>query len=127
VYESIALKHSWNAPQVMSNYLFFKLQRHSDHHANAYKPYQILDSIPESPMLPYGYTVSLILCMFPYVWFKVMDPLAEAANRGEKLDAATQRRLDRWIGATLTAVALALSYLNFVHVGFTYRQESIFF
>ena len=38
-YESINIKHSWNAPQVATNYLFFKLQRHSDHHANAYKPY----------------------------------------------------------------------------------------
>ena len=24
-YESISIKHSWNAPQVVTNYLFFKL------------------------------------------------------------------------------------------------------
>ena len=39
VYESVNITHSWNAPQYMSNYILFKLQRHSDHHANAYKPY----------------------------------------------------------------------------------------
>ena len=39
VWESVTIMHSWNAPQVMSNYMFFKLQRHSDHHAYAYKPY----------------------------------------------------------------------------------------
>ena len=38
-YESVKYIHSWNAPQVMSNYLLFKVQRHSDHHANSYKPY----------------------------------------------------------------------------------------
>ena len=39
VYESVNIKHSWNAPQVATNYMLFKLQRHSDHHANSYKPY----------------------------------------------------------------------------------------
>ena len=39
IYESVNIKHSWNAPQVVTNYLLFKLQRHSDHHANSYKPY----------------------------------------------------------------------------------------
>jgi alkane 1-monooxygenase len=39
VYEPVNIKHSWNAPQVITNYMLFKLQRHSDHHANVYKPY----------------------------------------------------------------------------------------
>lgn len=41
-YEKVTIKHSWNAPHRLSNYLFFKLQRHSDHHENSTKPYQIL-------------------------------------------------------------------------------------
>ena len=85
VYESVNITHSWNAPQVMTNYLLFKLQRHSDHHANSYKPYQILNSFPESPMLPYGYSVSVILCMFPPIWKRVIDPIAIATNNGEKI------------------------------------------
>jgi alkane 1-monooxygenase len=80
-YESVGIKHSWNAPQVVTNMILFKLQRHSDHHANAYKPYQILNSFPESPMLPYGYSVSLVLSFFPYIWKKVHNPLAEATNK----------------------------------------------
>ena len=39
IYESVRITHSWNAPQVITNYLLFKLQRHSDHHANSYKHY----------------------------------------------------------------------------------------
>ena len=38
-YESVKIIHSWNAPHVASNYMLLKLQRHSDHHANSYKPY----------------------------------------------------------------------------------------
>lgn len=32
LYEPVGLQHSWNAPQRISNYIMFKLQRHSDHH-----------------------------------------------------------------------------------------------
>ena len=31
-YEKFTILHSWNAPHRFSNYLLFKLQRHSDHH-----------------------------------------------------------------------------------------------
>jgi alkane 1-monooxygenase len=31
-YEKVNIRHSWNAPHRISNYLLFKLQRHSDHH-----------------------------------------------------------------------------------------------
>ena len=44
VYEKVDIKHSWNAPHRLTNYLLFKLQRHSDHHENSYKPYQTLCS-----------------------------------------------------------------------------------
>lgn len=39
VFEPVDIRHSWNAPHRLSNYLLFKLQRHSDHHENPYKPY----------------------------------------------------------------------------------------
>ena len=31
-FEKVTVRHSWNAPHRISNYLLFKLQRHSDHH-----------------------------------------------------------------------------------------------
>lgn len=66
-YERVNIRHSWNAPHRISNYLFFKLQRHSDHHENALKPYQTLCSYEDSPQLPHGYTVCIILAVFPSV------------------------------------------------------------
>lgn len=72
-YEKVTIRHSWNAPHRISNYLFFKLQRHSDHHENSYKPYQTLCSYEDSPQLPHGYLVCLMIAAFPSVkyWFDV--------------------------------------------------------
>ena len=64
-YEKVTIKHSWNAPHRFSNYLLFKLQRHSDHHENSLKPYQTLLSLEESPHLPHGYSVSIFMSFFP--------------------------------------------------------------
>lgn len=64
-YEKVTIKHSWNAPHRFSNYLLFKLQRHSDHHENSLKPYQTLVSLEESPHLPHGYTVCIFMSFFP--------------------------------------------------------------
>ncbi|TNV78387.1 hypothetical protein FGO68_gene17181 [Halteria grandinella] len=117
-YESVKIIHSWNAPQVGTSYLFFKLQRHSDHHANAYKPYQILDSFVESPMLPYGYSVSLILCVFPYIWKRAVDPVAITTNKGEKITEEQQKDQNRTVLCTLLAVSLFLTWVQFFYIGF---------
>lgn len=72
-YERVTALHSWNASHIVSNFLLFQLQRHSDHHANAHKPYQVLNHYEESPQLPSGYSAMIILALFPPLWFKVMD------------------------------------------------------
>lgn len=85
VYEPVNIKHSWNAPHRYTNYLLFKLQRHSDHHANPYKPYQILNTYADSPTLLGGYSLALITSIFPSIWFKAYNPLVEAANSERQL------------------------------------------
>ena len=67
-YEKVTVLHSWNAPHRFSNYLLFKLQRHSDHHKNSTKPYQTLVSLEKSPFLPHGYTLTIIMAFFPKVY-----------------------------------------------------------
>lgn len=44
-YEKVTILHSWNAPHRFTNYFFFKLQRHSDHHENSSKHFQTLESL----------------------------------------------------------------------------------
>jgi alkane 1-monooxygenase len=116
----VKVTHSWNAPQVVTNYLLFKLQRHSDHHANSYKPYQILDSFVESPMLPYGYSVSLLLVFNPAMWKRVIDPMAVATNKGEKLSEEVKQDMEKVVLTTIVISSIVISYINFFVIGFKY-------
>jgi alkane 1-monooxygenase len=72
-YEACKPRHSWNTNHIFSNLLTFHLQRHSDHHANALRPYQTLRDFHDLPRLPSGYPGSFGLAAFPLLWFKVMD------------------------------------------------------
>ena len=38
----------------------------------------ILESIDESPQLPYGYPTSILLSMVPPLWFRIMNPRVES-------------------------------------------------
>ena len=77
-YERVTPLHSWNASQIISNFFLFQLQRHSDHHANAIKRYQVLDHYDESPQLPAGYSTMILLALVPSLWFKLMNHRLEA-------------------------------------------------
>lgn len=72
-YERVTPVHSWNASHIVSNFFLFQLQRHSDHHANAIKRYQVLNHYDESPQLPAGYSTMVILCLVPPAWFRIMN------------------------------------------------------
>lgn len=76
-YEKVTPLHSWNASQSVSNFLLFQLQRHSDHHAFAFKPYQVLNHYDESPQLPAGYSAMILVAFFPPLWFRLMNPKLE--------------------------------------------------
>lgn len=73
-YEACRPRHSWNTNHIFSNLLTFHLQRHSDHHANALRPYQALRDFEDLPRLPSGYPGSFALAAFPSQWFRIMDP-----------------------------------------------------
>lgn len=69
-------------------------------------------------MLPYGYSVSLVLSMIPPVWKKVINPLAEAANKSEKMQEEVRKQLEKWILGTLMCVSIVLTYVTFFIFGF---------
>ena len=73
-YEPCAPRHSWNTNHIFSNLLLIHLQRHSDHHATPWRPYQSLRHFEGAPQLPSGYPGCYGLAYFPPLWFKVMDP-----------------------------------------------------
>lgn len=73
-YERVNPLHSWNNSHLISNFFLFQLQRHSDHHANAIKRYQLLKHYDESPQLPFGYPTMILIALMPPVWFALMNP-----------------------------------------------------
>ncbi len=88
-WEKVDPTHSWNSNFILTNLFLFQLQRHSDHHANALRRYQVLRHFPQSPQLPAGYATMVVLALLPWLWRKVMDPkVAAFESRRPALDAA---------------------------------------
>ena len=71
-FERVKAHHSWNSDHLIGRILLFELSRHSDHHFIGAKPYQILESKEDSPMLPFGYPAMLILGYFPFIFKPIM-------------------------------------------------------
>jgi alkane 1-monooxygenase len=80
-YEKVQTAHSWNSAHKFSNLVFFNLQRHSDHHANAHLPYTVLRHQEGAPQLPTSYSGMILLALVPPLWFRVMN------SKLDKLDS----------------------------------------
>ena len=72
-YERTNPTHSWNSDHPIGRLYLFNLSRHSDHHKNGSKKYQILNSYPESPQMPTGYPGMMLLALIPPLWKKIMN------------------------------------------------------
>ncbi len=73
-YEAVLPVHSWNSDHELGRIFLYELTRHSDHHFRATRKYQILRRFEESPQLPAGYPMSMLLALLPPVWFAIMNP-----------------------------------------------------
>ena len=72
-YERVKEIHSWNSNHVIGRIVLYELTRHSDHHYKSAKKYQVLDCHDDSPQMPFGYPTSMVLAMFPPLWFSIMN------------------------------------------------------
>jgi len=72
-YEKVKHHHSWNSNHVVGKLILFNLSRHSDHHYNGSKRYQILKSLPKSPQMPTGYPGMMLISLIPPIWFRLMN------------------------------------------------------
>lgn len=48
------------------------------------KPYQALCTYEDSPQLPHGYLVCLLMAVSSKRWFEVMNPLVDEYSKSEK-------------------------------------------
>lgn len=76
-YEAVQPHHSWNSNHELGRIFLYELTRHSDHHFKANRKYQILRHFDNTPQLPLGYPGSIIIAMFPPLWFAYMNPKVE--------------------------------------------------
>ena len=74
VYERVQPWHSWNSDHLIGRLVLYELTRHSDHHYQASRKYQILRHMEEAPQLPAGYPAMIILSLCPPLYFKIMNP-----------------------------------------------------
>ena len=72
-FERVKHIHSWNSDHIIGRLVLFNLSRHSDHHYNGSKHYQVLKSLPESPQMPTGYPGMMLFSLIPPLWFKYMN------------------------------------------------------
>ena len=73
-YEPMTASHSWNSNHELGRIMLFELVRHADHHYQTTRKYQALRHLDQSPQLPFGYPMSIIMALIPPVWFRVMNP-----------------------------------------------------
>ena len=78
-WEKVKPRHSWSADWKFSNWMFFNMQRHADHHAMASRHYPLLQvhSPDQSPELPGTYADMMNIVLRPKRWFERMNPLVD--------------------------------------------------
>ena len=84
-------EHSWNSNFMATNAVTFRLQRHSDHHAHAERPYHKLRDMPgQAPYLPASYPAMILLAQSPRLWRAVMIPHIERAREAARARAESE-------------------------------------
>ncbi len=78
-FETVKRKHSWNSNHLIGRVVLFELSRHSDHHFKADRPYQLLETSDDSPVMPTGYPGMMLLTFIPPLFFKVMNKRVDVA------------------------------------------------
>ncbi len=72
-HEPVMPVHSWNSDHELGRIFLYELTRHSDHHYKSTRKYQVLRHIDPSPQMPFGYPTSILMALFPPLWFAVMN------------------------------------------------------
>lgn len=84
--QNVTIMHSWNTDKVFTNYLTFRLQRHSDHHQDSKRRYPNLRTFEKAPKLPTGYLGCVILALIPPLWKYIMHKKLSKLNIKTKKD-----------------------------------------
>ena len=77
-FEPVKPRHAWSAAYKFTNWLYYNMQRHADHHTSN-RRYPLLQHHGEaaSPQLPGSYAQMNGMALFPKRWFETIDPLLD--------------------------------------------------
>ena len=77
-FEAVKPRHAWSAAYKYTNWLYYNMQRHADHHTSN-RRYPLLQhhGQADSPQLPGSYIQMNGMALFPARWFETMDPLVD--------------------------------------------------
>ena len=78
-YEKIRDAHSWDSYHFFSSYLTFRVGHHAYHHVEPNDPYYLLRPQENSPKLPVGYFLAILIAMIPPIWKAMAHPRLESA------------------------------------------------
>jgi alkane 1-monooxygenase len=99
--EQVALHHSWESANKVTNWFIFNAGKHSEHHTKPTRPHFQLRLGPETEKLPYGLLLLTVIALIPPLYFKIMNPLVD---RWEA-DRDHERHSD-YMGRTVTSNVL---------------------
>jgi alkane 1-monooxygenase len=80
LYEKSKPIHSWNSDHPLGRIILFELSRHSDHHYQPQRKYQVLRHFEQSPQMPTGYPGMMLLALLPPLFFRKMDKELRTQN-----------------------------------------------
>ena len=77
-FESVKPRHAWSAAYKFTNWMYYNMQRHADHHTSNQR-YPLLQHHDESasPQLPGSYVQMNSMALVPKRWFETIDPLLD--------------------------------------------------
>ena len=69
--------YGWEDDCLWQAWVTLSISLHNGHHQQSRLPYYRVQLTPDSPRLPAGYVVLMVLCLFPTLWFRLMRPVLE--------------------------------------------------
>lgn len=83
-------RHAWDSYRRVFSGLLYNLPLHSNHHRFATRPFWELKQTPEqSPLMPFGYMMTLGAAIIPPVWRRVITP--RLADWDDRFASAEER------------------------------------
>lgn len=73
--------YGWEDDCRFQSWVTLGVSLHHAHHRQSGLPFYRLIITPDSPRLPAGYIVLMVLCLFPGLWFRAMRPALEHWER----------------------------------------------